>query len=151
MLVLSSVFAYNAFLTYVDPYQNVSQIVDNPEAYLNGQVQVIGTVVNGSTKQGMDGSMNFSLTDGESTISVVYTGEPVSNFAEGQQSVAVGELVSPRTIQASQILAKCPSKYESQDQASLFSMPIFPIALILGSVAIGFSLISITLSKRKKR
>jgi len=150
LLVLSGVFAYNALQTYVDPYYTVSQIVDNSDAYLNKQVQVMGTVVNGSTTQGGDGSLRFSLTDGESTVNVIYRGDAVPNFVEGQQSVAVGKLVSPQTIQASQILAKCPSKYESQDQTTLFQTPIFPIALLLGSVAIGFSVVSVTLSKRKK-
>ncbi len=149
LLVLSGAFAYNAFVAYVEPYHSVSQVVDNSEAFLNRKVQVIGTVVNGSTKYGSDGLLNFSLTDGNSTIDVVYRGEPVSNFVEGQQSVAVGELVSSQKLQASQILVKCPSKYESQDQTSLFSSPIFPIAILLGTVAIGFSVVSITLSKRK--
>ncbi len=138
-------------MTYVDPYHTVSQIVDNPETYINrqNQVQVMGTVVNGSIEQ-IDGSLSFSLTDGNSTINVVYKGDPVPSFADGQQSVAVGRLVSPQTLQASQLLVKCPSKYDSQEQTSLFSTPLFPIALLVGSVAIGFSVVSVTLSKRKK-
>lgn len=143
-------FAYNALMTYVDPYYTVSQVVDNPGPYLNRQIQVMGTVVNGSAEQGSDGSLSFSLTDEESTINVVYRGDPVTSFAEGQQSVAVGKLVSPQTFQAFQILVKCPSKYDSQEQTSLFSTPLFPIALLVGSVAIGFSVVSVTLSKKKK-
>lgn len=151
MLILSGAFAYNAFVAYVDPYRSVSQVADNPEAFSKTQVQVIGTVVNGSTKQGFDGALNFSLTDGNSTINVVYKGNEVPNIVEGEQSVAIGKMVSQKTLQASQILVKCPSKYESQDQTSLFSTPIFPIALLLGSVAIGFTVISVTLSKKKNR
>ena len=94
--------------------------------------------------------MHACLTDGNSTINVVYRGDPVPSLAEEQQSVAVGKLVSPQTFQASQLLVKCHSKYESQEQTSLFSTPLFPIALLVGSVAIGFSAVSITLSKRKK-
>ncbi|MCK5605255.1 cytochrome c maturation protein CcmE, partial [Candidatus Pacearchaeota archaeon] len=86
VLVFSGVLTYDAFTSYINPYLTASQIVKNPEEYLNQEVQIIGSVVNGSTSY-HDDTLFFNLTDGEATIRITYTGSPPQNFMEGEQVV----------------------------------------------------------------
>lgn len=94
---------------------------------------MLGTVANESIAH-ENTSMIFNLIDEESVIKVKYAGSP-PNFQEGGQVVVIGKLTSPSTIEASQMLVKCPSKYEGGGE-SLLADPIFLAAILLGSGAI---------------
>jgi cytochrome c-type biogenesis protein CcmE len=133
----------------MNPYLTVSQVVQNNAAYLNKEVQVMGIVAKGSTQIKGDGSLLFNLTDGESTIRVIYKGSPPQNFMEGEQTVAIGTLASPQVVKASQVLVKCPSKYES-GVSSLIADPLFLTAMLMGSMAIVYFVVSVA-SKRRKQ
>ncbi len=102
----------------------------------------MGTVVNGSTSWGEGGALVFSITDGESTLIVSYDGATPQNFNQGQQVVVVGKLISVGTIEASQILVKCPSKYEGGSR-SLLTEPVFIVAVLLGVGGIVYTLWSL--------
>ncbi|MFQ6075346.1 MAG: cytochrome c maturation protein CcmE, partial [Candidatus Bathyarchaeia archaeon] len=123
-----------------------SQVVRDGEAYVNRRVQILGTIVNGSTQIAEDGALIFSLTDGKTTIEVTYRGNPPQNFMEGVQAVAIGTLSSSQNVEASQILVKCPSKYES-GSGSLLTEPVFLASLSLGLVAIIYIIMSTVLKK----
>jgi len=111
LIVLSGALAYDVFSSYLSPYMSVSQVAGN-ERYLNREVQIMDTVVNGSTSWGEDGSLSFKITDGRATINVTY-GKPVPpGFKEGLKVVVIGTLDSPYHVNASQLLVKCGSKYE---------------------------------------
>jgi cytochrome c-type biogenesis protein CcmE len=122
-------------------------VVKNTATYLNQDIQVLGTVANGSVTY-KNTSMIFNLTDEESAITVNYTGSPPQNFQEGKQVVVIGRLTSPNTLEASQMLVKCPSKYVGEGK-SLFADPIFLAAILLGSGAIIGTAVS-TAWKRKQ-
>lgn len=111
LIVISAILAYDAFTSYINPYLTVSQVAGNDE-YINKEVQILATVVSGSTGWGEDGSLLFKLTDGEATIDVTFSGTMPQNFKEGQKIVAIGTLNSPYHLNAAQLLVKCPSKYE---------------------------------------
>lgn len=147
LLVLSAALAYNAFTSYINPYLTVSQLVGNSSTYLNKDIQIVGTVANGSTHWGEDGSLLFDLTDGESTINVAYKGSPPQNFKEGEEVVVIGKLISLQTVKSSQMLVKCPSKYEGGG-SSLLGDPIFLTAMVLGLAAIAYFVVA-TARKRK--
>lgn len=146
LVVLSGALAYDAFTSYINPYLTTSQVVRDNQAYLNKRVQILGTIVNGSTQIRENGTLIFNLTDGKTTIKVSYQGNPPQNFREGEQVVVIGELVSFCMMEASQILVKCPSKYESGGD-SLLAEPIFLTALLLGLAAIIYFTISIVFKK----
>lgn len=146
LIILSGILAYDAFNSYINPYLTASQLIRNSSAYLNKNIQVIGTIVNGSTSWREDGTLLFNLTDGESTIRITYKGSLPQNFKEGEQAVVIGKLISLNIMEASQILVKCPSKYEG-GKGSLLTEPVFIIAVLLGSVAIIYSILSIVLKK----
>lgn len=142
LLILSGALVYDAYNSYVSPYLTASQLTRNSPVYLNKSVQVMGTVVNGSTSWGEDGALVFSLTDGESTLRISYDGATPQNFNQGQQVVVVGKLISAGTVEASQILVKCPSKYEGESR-SLLTEPVFVVAVLLGVMAIVYTLWSL--------
>lgn len=146
LIILSLVLAYDAFTSYVNPYLTVSQVVDNSAAYMNKEINVIGTVANGSVNWSTNSTLSFILTDNRSTINVAYEGSALQNFNEGQQVVVIGKLVSADAINSSKMLVKCPSKYEG-DQTSLLTDPVFLIAIILGGAALAYYVATVVLKK----
>jgi cytochrome c-type biogenesis protein CcmE len=111
LVALSAIFAYDAFTSYINPYLTVSQVAGN-ENYIGKEVQILDTVANGSLNLREDGSLLFDLTDGKATIAVTYSGIQPQGFKAGQKVVAIGKLTSLYHLNATQLLVKCPSKYE---------------------------------------
>jgi cytochrome c-type biogenesis protein CcmE len=111
LVVVSAILAFDAFTSYINPYLTVSQVAGN-EKYIGREVQILATVANRSTEWGETGSLLFNITDGDATISVTYAGVPPQSFKEGQKVVAIGIQTSPLHLNATQLLVKCPSKYE---------------------------------------
>jgi cytochrome c-type biogenesis protein CcmE len=72
----------------------------------------LDTVADGSLHLAEDGTLLFNLTDGKATIEVTYSGVQPQGIKEGQKAVAIGKLTAPYHINATQLLVKCPSKYE---------------------------------------
>lgn len=146
LIAVSLVLAYDAFTSYVSPYLSVSEIVRNNSSYSNRDIQVLGKVANGSSTWAQDGSFLFDLTDEQSTISVTSRASVPQNFQENQDVVVVGRLLSPGNLNASEILVKCPSKYEGGN-TSLLNDPIFLIAIILGAATLVYYVGFILLKK----
>jgi cytochrome c-type biogenesis protein CcmE len=111
LIVVSAVLAYDAFSSYVNPYSTVSEIAGD-DSYIGREVQILATVANRSIQWGDDGSLLFDITDGEATIAVTYTGVTPQSFTDRQKVVAIGVQTSPYHMNATQLLVKCPSKYE---------------------------------------
>jgi cytochrome c-type biogenesis protein CcmE len=59
-------------------------------------------------------TLRFTLIEENLTLPVVYKGVKPDTFEEGESVVAEGRLGEDGVFQASTILVKCPSKYESQ-------------------------------------
>ena len=111
LIVLSGVLAYDAFTSYINPYLTVSAVAGNDD-YADKEVQILATVANGSTQWGEDGSMLFDITDGQATLTVTYSGTKPQGYKEGQKIVVLGMRTTPDHVNATQLLVKCPSKYE---------------------------------------
>jgi cytochrome c-type biogenesis protein CcmE len=58
--------------------------------------------------------LKFKLQDGNLALPVVYQGVKPDTFEQGESVVVEGRLGTDGVFQASTILVKCPSKYESQ-------------------------------------
>ncbi len=146
LIVVSIILAYDAFTSYINPYLSVSEIAENNATYINKEVQVLGTIVNGSSGWAEDSSFLFNLTDGQYEIKVTFEGSPPPNFNEGQEVVVIGELVSHYHLNATEMLVKCPSKYEG-GETSLLTNPVFLIAMIIGTAALIYYVVFIILKK----
>ncbi len=75
---------------------------------VNGKVAT-GSIVRQPT--GLD--VSFAMTDGQATLPVRYHGIIPDTFVDGADVVVEGGLRQDGTFEASNLLAKCPSKYEA--------------------------------------
>ncbi|MCL2491836.1 MAG: cytochrome c maturation protein CcmE [Coriobacteriia bacterium] len=87
------------------------------------RVKVSGIVVNGSWDRRTN-PMRFEIRDEDDTdgtgavITVVYAGATVpSTFGDGVTAIVTGEMEDDATIRSSEMITKCPSKYESATDA----------------------------------
>ncbi len=115
LLVLAAVgyLAYTSWqgaaLYYLTPSEAVAQ-----GASLNGRsFRLAGLVAEGSVRWDAETSeLRFVVTDGSSSVPVLYRGAAPDNFAPGQQIVAEGTADGNGGLVASRLIVKCPSKYE---------------------------------------
>ena len=115
LLALSAGLAYDSLFNYVNPYISVTDIINQKNLYKDKSLQVIGVIEANSLQRSDNGSIGFSLTDGMKTINVLYNGIPPQNLEPGNDIVVVGSLTDAG-LKATQILVKCPSKYEDDQQ-----------------------------------
>ena len=77
-------------------------------------VRVSGDVVPGSIE--LAGStVRFAITDGGGSLPVVYSGVIPDIFGDDMQVVVEGRSGPDGTFQATNLFAKCPSKFEAAD------------------------------------
>jgi cytochrome c-type biogenesis protein CcmE len=109
VLVITGVLlAATAMSSSLSTYLTVSEATGDP-GNVGREIQVLAPI--GNISYAGDGSLLLDLTDGKSTLGVRYAGAAPSGLAEGKQVVAIGTLTSPRYLEATEILVKCPSKY----------------------------------------
>jgi cytochrome c-type biogenesis protein CcmE len=93
------------------------QLYFTPHAILQGEaplgrpIRVGGMVVPGSVQRGNNVDVSFVLTDGQSEVTVIYSGALPDLFKEGQGIVAMGTLNRARELKAVQVLAKHDENY----------------------------------------
>jgi len=87
------------------------------------QVKVGGTVVAGSWDQ-KSNPMRFTIRGEDDsagtgpTLKVVYTGNVPATFGDGVVAIVTGKLTADGTVEAPDMITKCPSKYESATGAT---------------------------------
>jgi len=76
-------------------------------------LRVGGLVQPGSLQRAANGALNvrFTLTDGESSVPVVYHGVLPDLFTEGKGAIAQGKLDASGTLVATEVLAKHDENY----------------------------------------
>ncbi len=88
------------------------------------RVRVSGAVVPGSWDKG-NNPMLFSIKaengGGGGVLKVSYNGAAPNTFGDGVVAIVTGELKSDGSIQSSDMITKCPSKYESATGAMTVS------------------------------
>ncbi|MGM0526406.1 MAG: cytochrome c maturation protein CcmE [Pseudomonadota bacterium] len=76
------------------------------------RMRVGGMVVDGSVERNRDTlEVKFKITDTGPEVTVLYQGILPDLFREGQGIVAQGELIEPRVLKASEVLAKHDEEY----------------------------------------
>jgi cytochrome c-type biogenesis protein CcmE len=94
-------------------YYTVSEF-RNLSGARDGGIRINGKVEAGSILRhpgGMD--VRFNVTDGKAALPVEYHGVVPATFVDGADVVVEGGLRPDGTFEASNLLAKCPSKYEA--------------------------------------
>lgn len=88
-------------------------------SYSGEKVQVSGAVVEDSYTSS-DGTMTFDIYDAEAddssvTLRVVYSGSVPATFGNGVTAICTGTIGDDGTLEATTLVTKCPSKYESAE------------------------------------
>jgi cytochrome c-type biogenesis protein CcmE len=113
LVVVVGVVAYGMLNFFVDPYISVDAVVENPEAYSGRTIQVKGKLQPGSISIN-PGNVTLVLEGDNYTLLVIVEAD-LPTLTDGQDMVAIGVLEEGEQliIRAHQILAQCPSKYET--------------------------------------
>ena len=98
----------------------VSEIYGNEE-FIGKTIKVSGVVVGGSWDKNTN-PMTFKLADVDDDgtgpqISIVYSGQIPATFGDGVEAIITGELQAGNIVKSNDMITKCPSKYESSDDA----------------------------------
>ncbi|MBU2634715.1 MAG: cytochrome c maturation protein CcmE [Nanoarchaeota archaeon] len=145
LLALSAGLAYDSLSNYVNPYISVADVVSKSSQYRGTSLQVMGEVEANSLQRSDDGSIGFTLTDGSASIGVSYRGVPPQNLEQGNDIVVVGSLTEAGLIEASQIMVKCPSKYEGEDQQE--TSHVFLAAIAVAALGVGYLVFTVVWKK----
>jgi cytochrome c-type biogenesis protein CcmE len=93
-------------------YLTVGELKSRVPSIYKDKVRVSGTVVPGSIRKGIDGSLEFKITDGKQAIDVQYRGIVPDIFRDNVEAVVEGLYTPQNVFQAKVLLAKCPTKYD---------------------------------------
>lgn len=102
-------------------YLTVTELKDRVPKVYEDRVRVSGTVVTGTIKNAIDGKLEFKITDGENIIDVKYSGIIPDVFRDDVEAVVEGKYYSNNVFNADILLAKCPTKYESEGQLNKYN------------------------------
>lgn len=113
VLIAIAVVAYIGFSKFTTYDITVSQFVAQSDSLTGKQVRVVGEVVPGSVNQDTQNfTLSFTITEGNASLPVVYQGVVPDTFKEGTDIVVAGTSDQQGVFHASQLITKCPSKYE---------------------------------------
>jgi len=105
---------YLSFGSSVSYYVTVSEFFDRDTELYDTSVRVAGKIAEASIEWNADDlELMFSLNEGGRNMPVVYNGAQPSGFKEGSSILVEGKYRSDGIFHASQLILKCPSKYES--------------------------------------
>ena len=105
---LAAVFVANA-----SPYLTISEVATAEGAGLH----VAGDLDKSTLRQNLSKrESTFTIRDQGQSLKVVYRGKPQPNIANATKVVVIGKMEAGQFV-ASDMLLKCPSKYESTSEA----------------------------------
>ena len=107
-------------------YVYVDAVAADLDRYQDRTIKVHGVVVPGTItqKKGTTGNYNFVVEHGGKRLRVHYTNLVPDTFQEGGEVVLTGQLSDDGSVfESDEMSAKCPSKYEAEDQVKLDSRP----------------------------
>ena len=113
---------YQGFVYSATYYYTVSEFAAQQSAFADKNVRVAGNVTDGTiVRQGT--TLTFTMTEGQNNLQVVYQGVVPDTFKAGIEAVVLGKLNSDGIFEATELLAKCPSKYEPVDDQPKNNLP----------------------------
>ena len=107
---------YIGFGSSVSYYLTVSELSNKGGELYDTNIRVAGKIVDGSTEWDAEGiNLRFDITEGGVTLPVIYKGAKPSGFNAGADILVEGKWHTDGIFRASQLLMKCPSKYELEE------------------------------------
>ena len=105
---------------YMTPTELSTKLKSDPSFTTVG-VKVGARVVPGSVQRAPGGKeYAFKVTDGANTFPVVYRGIAPDTFTDSVDVVVGGRMGADGTFQATELLAKCASRYENAPDANKY-------------------------------
>jgi cytochrome c-type biogenesis protein CcmE len=115
-LLLVIVVGYLLYLSFgnsVSYYVTVSEFSARGSELYDTTVRVAGKIMDTPIEwDAQDLQLKFDITEGGETMAVIYQGARPSGFKEGSDILVEGKCHSDGIFRASQLIMKCPSKYE---------------------------------------
>lgn len=97
-------------------YLTVGELLDRTAAVGQSDVRLSGHVADGTiVRDAVAGTLAFQVTDGTRRLDVRYRGVVPDAFKDGAEVVVEGRF-DGQTFTAARLFAKCPSKFEPEDQ-----------------------------------
>ena len=118
LFVILSLISWLVFAGVKDSmvyYITVDELLEDVPDIYGQKVRVSGTVVHGSIQNELSDSLRFTIEAGEGRLDVEYDGIIPDIFTDGVEAVVEGKLSSDNVFVADLLLAKCPTKYESDE------------------------------------
>lgn len=116
MLTAAAVVAWIAISSFDSQiyYYTVAEAAPRAETLQGNQFRLKGNVRPGShlVREGTLDDHRFTLVDGMSSMIVTYDGPMPDTFSDDAEVVALGRVNEDGVFVASEITAKCPSRYE---------------------------------------
>ena len=106
---------YASFMSAGTYYYNVGEFLDKGTTVTGQTTRVSGEVSSDMISEGT--TLHFTLLDmtgRTSSLSVIFKGQIPNAFGVGRQAIVEGRLDTDGIFQASNIIAKCSSKYEPE-------------------------------------
>lgn len=117
--ILVAVVVYLLYLSFgssVSYYVTVSEFFAKGTELHDTNIRVAGKIADSPVDwDAKELELRFIITEGGDTMAVVYQGAKPSAFKAGSNILVEGKYHSDGIFQASQLLLKCPSKYEPED------------------------------------
>ena len=105
---------YLSFGSSVSYYVTVSEYLARGTDLYDTNVRVAGKIADSPIDWNAEEiELKFAITEGGHTIPVIYHGAKPSGFKAGSNILVEGKYHSDGIFRASQLIMKCPSKYES--------------------------------------
>ena len=119
IVLIAGALSYLVFAGVKDTmvyYLTISELEAKTPSIYGDRVRVSGTVVPGTIVKDSAGNLKFSITDGDKIIDVSYRGIVPDIFKDDVEAVVEGKYTENKEFKADVLLAKCPTKYESDEQ-----------------------------------
>ena len=113
LLTAFGVLLYTTLGESMQYYKYVDEVVTQPETWKDKNLQVHGNVVPGSIGRKKDSlEWRFDIQRNGQKMTAFYTGLTPDTFKDNSEVVLTGRL-TPEGFKATEMTAKCPSKYEA--------------------------------------
>ena len=116
LILIIGYLIYLSFGSSVSYYVTVSEFRDKGTELYDTNIRMAGKIEGGSIDwNAEDLELRFNITEGGDTMTVIYRGAKPSGFKAGANILVEGQCHSDGIFRASQLILKCPSKYEPQE------------------------------------
>ena len=113
ILVAVVYLLYLSFGDAISYYVKVSEFFDRENELSDTNIRIAGKITAPISWNSEDLDLEFYITEGGESMPVAYNGAKPSGFKEGSSILVEGKYQSGGIFRASQLIIKCPSKYES--------------------------------------